>query len=217
MSAVSAPSAPLGLFGQVRSAAVETWSELPRVIAAGAIVAASSGPAVVATISGAPGWLVAISLIPLSLLVTGLARIGASIARGDRAQLRDLFSVDAVLGLFALAAGFGALWAGGQDGILHVVGFALSAVWLVVVPRALAYGATRGRSGLGALRGGAILAVYRPGTTITLLGIGIIGAFAVVATLGVFILFVPALLSAFAARVTADELDGIDAAQGAAR
>lgn len=217
MTAISTTGASLGLVGQLRSAAVETWSELPRVIATSAILVAAASPAGLAIIGGAPAWLVAISLIPFSLLLTGLAGIGAALARGERARVRELFRIDPVLGFGALAAGFAALWASAHDGVIQVIGFALSAIWLMVVPRALSYGAVRGRRGRAALRGGAILAVYRPGATITLLGLGVIGGFAVAASLGVFVLIVPALLATYAARVTAGELDAIDTAHGVTR
>ncbi|MGX5681195.1 hypothetical protein [Schumannella luteola] len=217
MTAVDAPRVSGGLVAPLRSSAVATWRELPRAAAVGAILLAASAPAVLAGLTGAPSWLLTLSAFPVALLTTGLARVGSAIADGGRASIRDLGRVDAVLALVLLATAVGAAWLVSQDGAPQLVGFVVAGVGLAVLPRALAYGAVRGRSGLGALRGGAILAAYRPGTTLTLLSLGVIGAFAVAATLGTLALVVPVLLATFAARVTSAELESIDAAQGAGR
>ncbi|MDO7881657.1 hypothetical protein [Antiquaquibacter soli] len=214
MSAATATVA-LGPAGQLRVTALQVWRELPRVLAVGAVTAATAVPVGVALLGAAPPWLVALALTPLALASAGLAQVGAALADGGRVRVGDLLRADALLALLILAAAAGSGWLVSQDGVLRIVGFAAAGLALAVLPRALAYGAVRGRGGIAAIRGGAILAVYRPGTTVSLIALGVLGAFAVAATVGTLALVVPALLAAFAARVTADELAGIDAAQGA--
>jgi len=85
---------------------------------------------------------------------------------------------------------------------------------LLVLPYTLSYGALRGRRGLQALRGGLILVAYRPIWAFTLVAIGVLGAFAVVATAGVLAPVVAPLLLTIAATHTAALLDEIDARQG---
>jgi hypothetical protein len=89
----------------------------------------------------------------------------------------------------------------------------LGAALLLVAPSALAYGAVRGRRGWSALRGGLILAVYRPVWALTLVALGCLGGFAVVASAGVLAPAVPPLLLTIAATQTAALLDEIDARQ----
>lgn len=207
----------LALPALLRSSAVSTWRELPRVVAAGAVALATSAPLLVASIGDAPAWMLVLAGFPPALAATGLARIGAAIARGGRASLGDLVRVDVTLALVLLATATGAVWLVSQDGALPLVGFAVAGVGIAVLPRALGYGAVRDRPGLGALRGGAILAAYRPVATLTILSLAVIGGFAVAATVGALALVVPLLLATFTASVTVDELDAIDSTQAVPR
>jgi hypothetical protein len=193
---------------------LECWHELPRAIAAGACFLASAVPFAVAAVAGAPGWIPALATVPPALALTGLARFAAATARGDRPRLALLLDVDPVLALvlagggslagIALASGGGAALAGGLG----------AAVLLLVLPYALAYGALRGRRGLRAVRGAAILVAYRPAWALTLVALGCLGGFAVVASAGVLALVAPPLLLTVAAVQTAALLDEIDALQG---
>lgn len=212
MSAV-VPSIEPSLFALVRSALPAWWRELAPLVGIGAIVAGSAAPAALAAVTGAPLWFVAVAAAPAALALAGLAHVGAAVASGERARVRQLVRADVVLALLALTTAASALWLCTLAEPLRIAGYAAAAVWLAIIPRALSYGAVRDRRGLGALRGGAILAAYRPGATLTLLGLGVLGGFAVVASLGTLALVVPALLAIIAARVTAAELSAIDAVQ----
>ncbi|WP_432972973.1 hypothetical protein [Dactylosporangium sp. CA-233914] len=132
----------------------------------------------------------------------------ANAGRVDGPRLAALRRVDPVLAL-----------------LLSVAGLALIAPWgvvpaaaaLLVGPYALAYGAVRGKRGLAALRGGVILAAYRPAWALTLTGLTVIGAFIAAASAGVLALAVAPLLLTIAARQTSALLSQIDALQGGAR
>lgn len=186
-------------------------------LAVGALTVAAAAPLAAAIFAKAPGWMVPLASLPLALLLTSLACFSTSVANDSRGRMRDLLAVDPVLALLVLAWAAGAVALCLQDGIAQVTGFVLVAIWVAVVPRSLAYAALRNRRGAWALRGGAILAVYRPGTTLTIIALGTIGGFVVVATLGTLVLVIPALLSVFIARVVRGELATIDAVQGTTR
>jgi hypothetical protein len=190
------------------SGATAFWHELPRTLTAGAVTVVAAAPLAAALLSGAPRWLAAAAALPVALALTGLASFAAAVARGDGPRLAALRRVDPVLAL-----------------VLSVAGLALLAPWgvvpaaavLLVGPYALAYGAVRGRRGLAALRGGVILAAYRPAWALTLTGLAVIGLFAAAASAGVLALAVAPLLLTIAARQTAALLAEIDALQGGAR
>lgn len=213
MTPASTEVARPGLIAQFRAAAVLTWHELPRVAPAGAIWLLSLGPVLVAVRSGS-WWLIAVSTIPAVLLTTGMARFAVAVQRGGRARIRDVFAVDPVLSFSIVVIGCLAerLMAAGE--VVAVPGFALAATLLVVGPAAVAYGAVRHRSGFAAIRGGVILAGYRPAAAITLLALCCLGAFAVIGSFGALAVFVPGLLAVFGAAVVADLLDAIDKGSG---
>ena len=193
------------MFVLVKEGTTAFWHELPRTLAAGAVTVVAAAPLAAALLSGAPRWLAAAAVLPAMLALTGLASFAAPIARGDQPSLAALRRVDPVLAL-----------------LLSVAGLALIAPWgvvpaaavLIVGPYALAYGAVRGRRGPAALRGGVILAAYRPAWALTLTGLTVLGGFAVAASAGVFLLVVAPLLLTVAGRQTAALLDEIDAVQG---
>jgi hypothetical protein len=198
---------------QLRRTAVLAWFELPRVIVVGALWVVLALPLLTGLL-GVPWYLVALAALPSCLYATGLARFASVIAMGEKPALRDVLRVDVVLGVtieigvFASAA----LLASGRA--LAILGVLLSALLLMVVPLAIAYGAVRGRSGLAAWRGGLILVAYRPGTAITVLSLNCLGAFAVVASLGALGVFVPCYLLVFACAIVAGQLADIDHRSG---
>lgn len=215
-STVDAPARPLTLVGQLRRSAVMTWHELPRVIAACALWMLGTAPLVAAMITGL-GWLIALSTVPWALATTGLARFAVRVWTGERAVVRDLLRVDALLALLlAVAVSLSGL-ALSTDGPAQVLGYALAALVAVVAPFALTYGAVRGRTGFGAIRGGAILVAYRPSAALTVLALGCIGAFAIAATVGALGVIVPCLLASFATAVVSGLLETIDSAEGGRR
>ena len=196
------------MFVVVKEGAVASWHELPRTLAAGAVTLAGAAPPAGALLSGAPRWLAAAAILPMLLALTGVASFAAQVARGDGPSLAALRRVDPVLAL-----------------VLSVAGLALLAPWGVVPaaavviagPYALAYGAVRGRPGLAAVRGGVILAAYRPAWALTLTGLTVIAGFAAAASAGVLALVVAPLLLTIACRQTAVLLGEIDALQSETR
>jgi len=196
--------------------AVLLWHELPRGLAAGGAWLAAALPLVLASVAGAPGWILAAATVPPALALTGLAAFAATVARGDGPRLALLRRADPVLALFVAAgaslAGAG-LTAGGPAALSGGVG---GAVLLLVAPYALAYGALRDRHGLAALRGGAILVAFRPAWAFALVLCCGAGGLVTVASAGILAVVVLPLLLAVAASMTAALLDEIDALQARA-
>ncbi|MFI5910554.1 hypothetical protein [Dactylosporangium sp. NPDC051541] len=186
------------------SGATACWHELPRTLAAGAVTVASAVPLAAALLAGAPRALAAIAVLPVALALTGLASFTAPIADGDGPSLPALRRVDPVLALLLSAAGLA---------LLAPWGVVPAAAVLLVGPNALAYGAVRGKRGLAALRGGVILAAYRPAWALTLTALTVIALFAAAASAGVLAFAVAPLLLTIASRQTAALLAEIDALQ----
>ena len=190
------------------SGATASWHELPRTLAAGAVTLVAAAPLATAVLSGAPRWLAAAATLPVLLALTGVASFAAQVARGDAPALAALRRTDPVLAA-----------------LLSVAGLALLAPWgvlpaaavLIVGPYALAYGAVRGKRGPAALRGGVILAAYRPAWALTLTGLAVIAGFAAAASAGVLALVAAPLLLTIAARQTAALLAEIDTRQDGTR
>jgi hypothetical protein len=193
-----------------RGGALALWHELPRAILAGGAVLAVTVPFVVAVVAAAPAFVTALTLVPPALALTALAHVAVAVARGEKRARR---AVDPVLGLL-LAGGTAliglGLASGGGAALAGTIG---AAGLLLVLPYALTYGAIRGRRGLQALRGGAILVAYRPMWALTLVGMGVLGAFAAVATAGVLAPVIPPLLLTIAATHAGALLAEIDARQ----
>ncbi|ETK34973.1 hypothetical protein [Microbispora sp. ATCC PTA-5024] len=216
MTRVGESTAAATLPWLVRRGALMLWHELPRSAVAGALGLAAAVPLAVAAAAGLPAWILAVTTVPPALALTGLVRFAAAVARGDGPRLAALREIDPVLAL-ALAAG---VWPAGlglaSAGAAATAGAVAAAALLLVMPYALAYGALRGRRGLGALRGGAILVAFRPSWALTLAGLGCLGGFAVAASAGVLAPVMPPLLLAIASSQVAGLLDEIDALQGRA-
>ncbi|MCY1138119.1 hypothetical protein OWR29_08935 [Actinoplanes sp. Pm04-4] len=186
------------------SGATAFWHELPRTLVAGALTLLSSAPLATALLSGAPRWLAAVTVLPLMLALTSVAAFAAGVADGQRGRLGR---PDPVLALLLSVAG---------PALLTPWGVLPAAAVVIVGPFALAYGAVRGRRGLTAVRGGAILAAYRPSWALTLTGLTVLTGFAAVASAGVLALVAAPLLLTVAARQTTNLLTEIDARQSQA-
>jgi hypothetical protein len=192
------------------------WHELPRCIVAGAFGLAAAVPLVVAIVVAAPGWILAATTVPPALALTGLARFAAAVARGDGPRLAMLREIDPALAL-PLAGGVSLAGLGlASGGLAAPAGAVGVAALLLVFPYALAYGALRGRRGLRALRGGAILVAFRPSWAFTLVAMGCLGGFAVAASAGVLAAAVLPLLLSITASQTIGLLHEIDTIQGRA-
>lgn len=206
----AAMAVPTTLPWLVRRGALTLWHELPQALVAGVVVLAATIPFVAGRLADAPLWLLALTTVPAALALTGLAQFTAAAAQGQRmAGLRGDPVLAAVIAVAASAAGFG-LAAGGLPAVVGAVG---AAVLLLIAPLALAYGAVRGRSGLAAVRGGVILAAFRPSWALTLLALGVIGGFAVIASVGFLALAVVPLLLSIATSLVTAMLDDIDVTQ----
>jgi hypothetical protein len=194
----------------VKRGALALWHELPRSLAAGALALAAMVPLAVAVVAGAPGWLLAITTLPVALTLTGLAHFAAGVVRADSVHMRAL-RLDPTLAL--AIAGLGSLAGLGlaSGGFALVAGAVGAAILLIVAPLALAYGAVRDRGGLDALRGGVILAAFRPSWALTLLALGCLGGFAVAASAGILAIVVLPLQFAIANSFVAELLETIDA------
>lgn len=196
------------MFVLAKEGAVASWHELPRALAAGAVTVVASAPLAASLLSGAPRWVAAAAVLPPALALTGVASFAAQVARGDGPSLAALRRVDPVLALLLSVAGLA---------LLTPWGVVPAAAVVIVGPYALAYGAVRGRLGLAAVRGGAILAAYRPAWALTLTGLSVLGLSAAAASVGVLGLVVAPLLLTIACCQTAALLGEIDAVQGGAR
>jgi hypothetical protein len=203
----------LSLSALLRRATVGFWHEIVRALLVGLVTLVCSAPMVLATVAGAPVWLVGLATLPLAIALTGASSFATAIARDERASLRALGRIDPVLAVVGtlLAAVSGA--ALGAPGSFPLLGAALAAVLLLVSPFALEYGAVRQRSGFAAIRGGLILAAYRPSWTLSVLAIACLGGFAVAASAGVLMLVAPVFLLTVGAALIGAELADIDAAQ----
>jgi hypothetical protein len=205
--------------GVLRRALIGWWRTIVPALLVGAVVLVCLVPAAFAAVTGAPLWLVGAATLPFTLALTGTASFAAAVAReslgGDRARLRAATRLDPVLGVVGagLASASGAALAG--PGSVPLVGAGLSAVVLFVSPLVLAYGSVRKRPGFAAIRGGLILAAYRPSWALSLLAMDCLGGFAVAASAGVLLLIVPAVLLVIATALVSDELREIDEPRGA--
>jgi hypothetical protein len=196
----------------VRRSGVLLWGDLPRMLALGALVSAGDAPLVASVVLGQP-LLAAISALPAAIALTGAARMASAVVAGDRPRVRAVFAIDPPLVLsVAIAIGVGALLTM-TGGAAAIVGDALAAVLVVVLPWVAGYAAVRRRPGLAAWRGGLVLVAYQPVWALTLCAFAVIGAFAVVASAGVFAVIVPPFLSLLGVAMCTVLLEEIDERQ----
>ena len=183
---------PVALAHALGRAGVLSWHELPRLIAASALVVLSWIPLGFAL---ATGW---VMVVPATLAlgaagVSALMSVAAEVAAGERTRMRALLRIDVVW--VALATICGSILASaivGQSTTGIAAASAVGAAALLLLPLAGAYGAVRDRRGLAALRGGFVIAVLRPSVAVSVAAVGVLAVFAVIATAGVLVLVVPA-------------------------
>lgn len=186
------------------------WGELPAVLCVCAIWTASLTPFLVALLSSAPAWMGTGAVLPVALASTGLARVAEDLSVGERVRTRRMFDMDPALAALATATvGLASLLLA-VDGWVSAVGFVLAAVACLTLPMALSCGAANAVHGAGALRDGLLLAVQRPGTAVSLAAMGVLGGFAVIASGGVLVLVVPALMALIASQCVTVALPGED-------
>jgi hypothetical protein len=191
------------------------WSELPRVIAVGALWLASLLPVAAAVAFGVPWWIDVLAASPALLGLTGIARYGALVRLGGKPSVREALRLDAAFGLSLVGAVAAACALVSVGGAVGWAGFVLAALIAVLAPMALAYGAARPRHGLSRWRGAAILTAYRPSTALSLLAVSCLAGFATAATVGALGVVLPVLVAAFSAAATTALLDEIDEASRA--
>lgn len=207
----SAPALPR----LVRHGVIAFWRELPRALVAGGVALLTAAPLGLALATSAPPWIRAAAVLPPALALTGVARVAVPTAAAERPDLRALRRLDPALGaLLALGAvgATGCLVARGGSALAGV-GAVLGALVLLVGPYALVYGVRRGRTGLAALRGGAVLVAYRPAWALTVLALGCLLGFAVAASVGVLTVVAVPLHLTITAVVAGQLLDDVDRAQ----
>lgn len=183
-------AAPLPAYTLAAQGSRLAWSELHRLIVVGAFVAASTAPSVVAALLQRP-IVALVSLVLPATTAMGAARFADELVQGNRPRLLAVRRHDVRLGiLLAAALSVASLLASPRSGA-PAVGYVLFACIALLTPYALAYSAARERYGLAAWRGAVILVALRPSWALTLLALGCISAFAVVASWGVLGLVVP--------------------------
>lgn len=200
----------------VRRGVLAIWRVLPRALAAGFGASVACAPLAAALLAAAPGWILALATLPPMLAATGLSGFATRALRDEALPVASWLRTDPVLALVLAAAAALAALLLTSPGSAQLAGAVVAALLLLVGLPALAYGAVRGRSGLSALRGGAILAIVRPGWTLTLASLAVLAAFAAVASAGVLALVAGPMLLGVAVSATAAQLDEIDHLQGVA-
>jgi hypothetical protein len=172
---------------------------------------ASAAPIVAAVMLGTSA-LTLMAILPFLLATSGAYRALARVMEGTPRPTRAVAAMDPLLAGIAWAACVAVVVLAGAGEVGVVVSSVAGAVWVLVLPLAFGYGAVRERRGLGALRGGVVLALLRPDLAITSAALHVLGAFAVVASAGALWLCVPALVALFVAHAVAAELSRYDAA-----
>jgi len=165
------------------------FSEAPAVLLGGFVFVLSSLPWACAAALGI-GWLTALTLLLPVLALTALAGWSAALLDGE-ARPSLLLSGDVVLALtIAAPLALGGAFISLGSWMLWL-GCALIAFVLMVAPFVLAYAVEAGRGPLQTWRGALLMITLRPGWPLSLLAFTVIGAFAVLATLGVLLLVLP--------------------------
>lgn len=188
----------------------QVWRELPAALAVGAITIAATLPVVGSVFAGAPAWVLGVSTLPFFLVSTGIAHVGVRVSRGERARVVALARGDVGVALFlsgAMTVSAGLIQI---DSVARGAGFALTALTVFTAPIIVGYGAIRHRKGISAIRGGLILSAAKPIEAATLLSIGILVSFAVIASAGVLALVAPVFLGTFIAHTVASILAELD-------
>jgi hypothetical protein len=145
------------------------------------------------------GWAVAPALglacLPVPLLVaTGVARAIATVLDGGRLRLRSLLRhLDPATGLsLAVAPALGLALVGTGDAVLVLAGTVVLAVAVVLTPVVLGRVGVRDEPAGHRWRVAMLLIAARPAWAVTGLPLGVLAAFAVVATAGALALVLPA-------------------------
>jgi hypothetical protein len=182
-----------------------TWAGAPVVVGVSVVWVLAAVPVLVAGVAGLPVPLVALTL-PFLVVTTGVVRVLAAVASERPVNWRQLASIDPVLALTAwgIAIAIERLLAMGDVDV--VVACALGALGMLVMPLAFAYGATRDRRGIAAVRGGLVLAIVHPDLALTVAAMAVLAAFAVVVSAGALALCVPALVAVYACKGVAADL-----------
>jgi hypothetical protein len=183
-----------------------TWRELPAIVGLSLVWLLAATPLLVAALVGQP-VLLALAGLPLAIVTTAVVVALSSATAGGPVRIAIRGSSDVTLGLICWASVVAVGWLGDQGPLGLAAGSGLGALAALVLPLALCYGAVRGRRGLAALRGGAIIATLRPGLALTIAGGLCLAAFACVASAGALTVVVPAMVGLVGCRVVRVALD----------
>jgi hypothetical protein len=178
-----------------------TWRELPAIVAVSLAWVLAAVPLMVAAAIDVEPALTALAGLPLALATTATVGALAHASEGGSVRLDLRASSDPTLGLLLWAWAAAVTWFVGQGSIGLVVASILGASGGLVLPLALCYGAVRDRRGLAALRGGAIIAVLRPGAALTISCGLCLAAFVCIATIGALVVVAPGLVGMAACRM----------------
>lgn len=187
------------------------WQGLPTMVGISLTWMVAAGLTVLPAIVGAGAWSVVL-VGPWLLLTTAAVGATHAVIGGESARRGARTGLDptiALAGWWAVAASAGLI---AIDGPVQVAGFALAALTILIGPLVLAYGVVRGRRGLAAIRGGALLAILRPDLALSIASLAVVGAFLIVISAGALGLFLPALVATFTCLAERAELQrqGVD-------
>lgn len=188
------------LASPLRQASVRVWQELPGVALVSAIAAAACLPVFAAMALGALAF-APLAVIPAAAGLSGLVQAVVPAAQGERVRVRAFARIDPVWVALAVVVSSLVLLplAVGPTPVAIGAAGVAGAAGLLLMPLAAAYGAVRGRRGLAALRGAAVIAAVRPSVALCVAAVGVLCAFGVAATAGVLVLVLPAIHAAYAA------------------
>ncbi len=187
------------------------WHGLPTMVGISLIWASATGLTVLPAIAGAGAWSVLL-VGPWLLLTTAAFGATDAVVAGRSARRGAWRAADAIVALvgwWAVAASAALI---AFDNPVRLAGFALAALTILLGPLVLAYGAVRGRRGLGAIRGGALLGILRPDMAVSIASLTVVAAFLIVITAGALGLCLPALVATFTCLAVRAELQrrGVD-------
>lgn len=187
------------------------WQGLPTMVVISLAWTLAGGLTALPAVAGAGAWSVVL-VGPWLLITTSVVGATDAVITGRSVRRGAWRGID----LTVAAAGWWAVVASAAllaiDGPARIAGFGLVALTILIGPLVLAYSAVRGRRGVAAIRGGALLAILRPDLALSIASMAVIAAFLIVTSAGALGLFLPALIATFTCLAARTELQrrGVD-------